>query len=80
MFVKTVFTWLVECMIIIKLSLLNGRLCVWVCRSGRFTVRREHNSKLIVTMPSGVQTSDNTDGECYKKEYYYCCVYCVCMQ
>ncbi|KAF1384376.1 hypothetical protein PFLUV_G00117690 [Perca fluviatilis] len=31
------------------------------CRSGRFTVRREHNSKLIVTMPSGVQTVDNTD-------------------
>ncbi|KAM7417105.1 hypothetical protein PAMA_016965 [Pampus argenteus] len=31
------------------------------CRSGRFTIRREHNSKLIVTMPSGLQTSDNTD-------------------
>ncbi|TDH07905.1 hypothetical protein EPR50_G00111300 [Perca flavescens] len=31
------------------------------CRSGRFTVRREHNSKLIVTMPSGVQTGDNTN-------------------
>ncbi|KAM9357147.1 DNA-directed RNA polymerase I subunit RPA1 [Symphorus nematophorus] len=31
------------------------------CRSGRFTVRREHNSKLIVTMPSGGQTSEKTD-------------------
>uniref|UniRef100_A0A8C4FG15 DNA-directed RNA polymerase subunit n=1 Tax=Dicentrarchus labrax TaxID=13489 RepID=A0A8C4FG15_DICLA len=31
-------------------------VCVCVCRSGRFTVRREHNSKLIVTMPSGGQT------------------------
>uniref|UniRef100_UPI0037E9A883 DNA-directed RNA polymerase I subunit RPA1 n=1 Tax=Semicossyphus pulcher TaxID=241346 RepID=UPI0037E9A883 len=31
------------------------------CRSGRFTLRREHNSKLIITMPSGVQTTGNTD-------------------
>ncbi|KAM4555072.1 DNA-directed RNA polymerase I subunit RPA1 [Odontesthes bonariensis] len=30
------------------------------CRSGRSTVRREHNSKLIVTMPSGGQTADST--------------------
>ncbi|XP_061901289.1 DNA-directed RNA polymerase I subunit RPA1 [Entelurus aequoreus] len=28
------------------------------CRSGRFAIRREHNSKLIVTMPSGIQTTD----------------------
>ncbi|XP_019937154.2 DNA-directed RNA polymerase I subunit RPA1 [Paralichthys olivaceus] len=32
-----------------------------LCKSGRFPVRREHNSKLIVTMPSGAQTADNTD-------------------
>uniref|UniRef100_A0A1A7WFT6 DNA-directed RNA polymerase subunit n=1 Tax=Iconisemion striatum TaxID=60296 RepID=A0A1A7WFT6_9TELE len=31
------------------------------CRGGRSTIRREHNSKLIVTMPSGGQTGDNTD-------------------
>uniref|UniRef100_A0A3P8TDS0 DNA-directed RNA polymerase subunit n=1 Tax=Amphiprion percula TaxID=161767 RepID=A0A3P8TDS0_AMPPE len=31
------------------------------CRSGRSTVRREHNSKLIVTMPSGAQSSGETD-------------------
>lgn len=38
-------------------------LCVF--RTGRFTVRREHNSKLIVTVPSGVQPSGNTDGKKY---------------
>ncbi|XP_035016584.1 DNA-directed RNA polymerase I subunit RPA1 [Hippoglossus stenolepis] len=32
-----------------------------LCKSGRFPVRREHNSKLIVTMPSGLQTPDNAD-------------------
>uniref|UniRef100_A0A3Q1IV52 DNA-directed RNA polymerase subunit n=1 Tax=Anabas testudineus TaxID=64144 RepID=A0A3Q1IV52_ANATE len=60
--------WLNLCLY--KSSLINDfwkvhmktRKCPY-CRSGRFTVRREHNSKLIVTMPSGVQTSDNTDGE-----------------
>uniref|UniRef100_A0A1A8FWF2 DNA-directed RNA polymerase I subunit RPA1 n=2 Tax=Nothobranchius korthausae TaxID=1143690 RepID=A0A1A8FWF2_9TELE len=31
------------------------------CRAGRSTVRREHNSKLIVTMPSGGQTGDCTN-------------------
>lgn len=31
-------------------------------------MRREHNSKLIVTMPSGVQTGDNTSGKAYFKE------------
>uniref|UniRef100_A0A1A8BJ34 DNA-directed RNA polymerase subunit n=1 Tax=Nothobranchius kadleci TaxID=1051664 RepID=A0A1A8BJ34_NOTKA len=31
------------------------------CRAGRSTVRREHNSKLIVTMPSGGQTGDRTN-------------------
>ncbi|XP_030595949.1 DNA-directed RNA polymerase I subunit RPA1 isoform X2 [Archocentrus centrarchus] len=30
------------------------------CGCGRSTVRREHNSKLIVTMPSGAQTSEKT--------------------
>ncbi|XP_037531337.1 DNA-directed RNA polymerase I subunit RPA1 [Nematolebias whitei] len=29
------------------------------CRGGRCTVRREHNSKLIVTLPSGTQTKPN---------------------
>lgn len=38
-------------------------LCVF--RTGRFTLRREHNSKLIVTVPSGVQTSGNPDGKKY---------------
>ncbi|XP_039975895.1 DNA-directed RNA polymerase I subunit RPA1 [Xiphias gladius] len=41
-----------------------------LCRSGRFTVRREHNSKLIVTMPSGAQTSDNTDDLMAGKRVY----------
>ncbi|XP_069571829.1 DNA-directed RNA polymerase I subunit RPA1 [Brachyistius frenatus] len=31
------------------------------CKSSRSTVRREHNSKLIITMPSGGQTGGNTD-------------------
>ncbi|XP_071384604.1 DNA-directed RNA polymerase I subunit RPA1 [Centroberyx affinis] len=31
------------------------------CRCGRCVVRREHNSKLIITMPAGAQTGDNTD-------------------
>ncbi|KAM7388994.1 hypothetical protein PAMP_022994 [Pampus punctatissimus] len=39
---------------------MKTRKCPY-CRSGRFTIRREHNSKLIVTMPSGLQSSDNTD-------------------
>ncbi|XP_074503841.1 DNA-directed RNA polymerase I subunit RPA1 [Sebastes fasciatus] len=39
---------------------MKSRKCPY-CRSGRFTVRREHNSKLIVTMPSGVKTGDKTD-------------------
>ncbi|XP_076595923.1 DNA-directed RNA polymerase I subunit RPA1 [Chaetodon auriga] len=39
---------------------MKTRKCPY-CRSGRFTVRREHNSKLIVTMPSGAQISGNTD-------------------
>lgn len=30
-------------------------------------VRREHNSKLIVTMPTGAQTIGNTDGTLYFK-------------
>ncbi|XP_073342711.1 DNA-directed RNA polymerase I subunit RPA1 [Pagrus major] len=41
---------------------MKTRKCPY-CRSGRFTVRREHNSKLIVTMPSGAQTPANTDGD-----------------
>ncbi|XP_068570319.1 DNA-directed RNA polymerase I subunit RPA1 isoform X1 [Cebidichthys violaceus] len=41
---------------------MKNRKCPY-CRSGRFTVRHEHNSKLIVTMPSGVQTSADTDAD-----------------
>lgn len=48
---------------------IKSRKCPF-CRSGRFTVRREHNSKLIVTAPAGVKTStgdtdalDLTDGK-----------------
>ncbi|XP_041653326.1 DNA-directed RNA polymerase I subunit RPA1, partial [Cheilinus undulatus] len=41
---------------------MKTRKCPY-CRSGRFTLRREHNSKLIVTMPSGAQTLGNTDDE-----------------
>uniref|UniRef100_A0A3B5AX27 DNA-directed RNA polymerase n=1 Tax=Stegastes partitus TaxID=144197 RepID=A0A3B5AX27_9TELE len=37
--------------------------CLCVCRCGRSTVRREHNSKLIVTMPSGAQTGGKADGK-----------------
>ncbi|KAM3867222.1 DNA-directed RNA polymerase I subunit RPA1 [Diretmus argenteus] len=33
------------------------------CRTGRCSVRREHNSKLIVTMPPSAKTGDNTDAE-----------------
>ncbi|CAN9514672.1 unnamed protein product [Ophioblennius macclurei] len=33
------------------------------CSCGKSTVRREHNSKLIVTMPSGVQTLETADGD-----------------
>ncbi|XP_023184312.1 DNA-directed RNA polymerase I subunit RPA1 [Xiphophorus maculatus] len=39
---------------------LNTRKCPY-CRGGRTTVRREHNSKLIVTMPTGGQTAENTE-------------------
>ncbi|XP_062281970.1 DNA-directed RNA polymerase I subunit RPA1 [Scomber scombrus] len=39
---------------------MKTRKCPY-CRRGRFTVRREHNSKLIVTMPSGAKTDGNTD-------------------
>lgn len=39
---------------------MKTRKCPY-CRGGRVTVRREHNSKLIVTMPSGAQTIVNTD-------------------
>lgn len=39
---------------------MKTRKCPY-CGSGRSTVRREHNSKLIVTMPSGVKTSGDTD-------------------
>uniref|UniRef100_A0A8D3AUC3 DNA-directed RNA polymerase subunit n=1 Tax=Scophthalmus maximus TaxID=52904 RepID=A0A8D3AUC3_SCOMX len=41
--------------LIIK-SLLKS-VCLCVCSSGRSCVRREHNSKLIVTMPTGVQNT-----------------------
>ncbi|KAM4586026.1 LOW QUALITY PROTEIN: DNA-directed RNA polymerase I subunit RPA1 [Fundulus diaphanus] len=39
---------------------MKTRKCPY-CRSGRSTVRREHNSKLIVTMPTGGQTAEDTD-------------------
>ncbi|KAF3693558.1 DNA-directed RNA polymerase I subunit RPA1 [Channa argus] len=48
---------------------MKTRKCPY-CRSGRFTVRREHNSKLIVTMPSGAQTSDSTDDLMAGKRVY----------
>ncbi|KAM6952648.1 DNA-directed RNA polymerase I subunit RPA1 isoform 2-T2 [Lycodopsis pacificus] len=41
---------------------MKSRKCPY-CRSGRVTVRREHNSKLIVTMPSGVKTTVDTDAD-----------------
>lgn len=48
---------------------MKTRKCPY-CRSGRFTVRREHNSKLIVTMPSGAQTdSTNEDLVAGKRVY-----------
>lgn len=38
-------------------------------------VRREHNSKLIVTMPAGAQTIGNTDGKlCFKDGLFFCSV------
>ncbi|XP_024139139.1 DNA-directed RNA polymerase I subunit RPA1 [Oryzias melastigma] len=39
---------------------MKTRKCPY-CRSGRTLVRREHNSKLIITSPSGAQTNENTD-------------------
>uniref|UniRef100_A0A3P9N1Q4 DNA-directed RNA polymerase subunit n=1 Tax=Poecilia reticulata TaxID=8081 RepID=A0A3P9N1Q4_POERE len=39
---------------------LNTRKCPY-CRVGRSTVRREHNTKLIVTMPTGGQTDENAE-------------------
>ncbi|XP_038157379.1 DNA-directed RNA polymerase I subunit RPA1 [Cyprinodon tularosa] len=38
---------------------MKTRKCPY-CGGGRSTVRREHNSKLIVTMPTGMQTGENT--------------------
>lgn len=35
----------------------------YVFRSGRHTVRREHNSKLIVTMTAGARPDSNTDSK-----------------
>ncbi|KAM6924020.1 DNA-directed RNA polymerase I subunit RPA1 [Xenentodon cancila] len=40
------------------------------CGSGRSTVRREHNSKVIITMPLNVQTSDKTDNLMAGKRVY----------
>ncbi|KAF7649221.1 hypothetical protein LDENG_00144910 [Lucifuga dentata] len=39
---------------------MKTRKCPY-CRAGRFTLRREHNSKLIVTMPTGAQTSSTDE-------------------
>ncbi|XP_054453311.1 DNA-directed RNA polymerase I subunit RPA1 [Anoplopoma fimbria] len=41
---------------------MKTRKCPY-CGSGRFTVRREHNSKLILTMPSGGQTTADADDD-----------------
>ncbi|XP_071313140.1 DNA-directed RNA polymerase I subunit RPA1 [Trachinotus anak] len=48
---------------------MKTRKCPW-CRSGRFALRREHNTKLIVTMPSEVQTTDSTDDLVAGKRVY----------
>ncbi|XP_070692657.1 DNA-directed RNA polymerase I subunit RPA1 [Pempheris klunzingeri] len=42
---------------------MSPRKCPY-CRSGKFTVRREHNSKLIVTLPAGAQIGGSTDEDC----------------
>ncbi|XP_047441523.1 DNA-directed RNA polymerase I subunit RPA1 isoform X2 [Mugil cephalus] len=39
---------------------MKGRKCPY-CRSGKSTVRREHNSKMIVTMPAGAKNLSQTD-------------------
>lgn len=39
---------------------MKSRKCPY-CRSSKFTVRREHNSKLIVTMPTRGQTGEDTE-------------------
>ncbi|XP_026041937.1 DNA-directed RNA polymerase I subunit RPA1 isoform X1 [Astatotilapia calliptera] len=41
------------------------------CGCGRSTVRHEHNSKLIVTMPSGAQTSDKTEEDLLRGKRVY---------
>ncbi|XP_019113909.2 DNA-directed RNA polymerase I subunit RPA1 [Larimichthys crocea] len=41
------------------------------CRTGTFTVRREHNTKLIVTVPSGGQISGYTDENLAAKRKVY---------
>ncbi|XP_034038228.1 DNA-directed RNA polymerase I subunit RPA1 isoform X2 [Thalassophryne amazonica] len=46
---------------------MKTRKCPY-CKSGRFVVRREHNSKLIVTVPAGAQISGSTD-EAGKRVY-----------
>ncbi|XP_034078691.1 LOW QUALITY PROTEIN: DNA-directed RNA polymerase I subunit RPA1 [Gymnodraco acuticeps] len=48
---------------------MKSRKCPY-CSTGKFTVRREHNSKLIVTMPSGAQTLGNTDEDLAGKRVY----------
>ncbi|KAF3837936.1 hypothetical protein F7725_009704 [Dissostichus mawsoni] len=48
---------------------MKSRKCPY-CSTGKFTVRREHNSKLIVTMPSGAQTIGNTDEDLAGKRVY----------
>ncbi|XP_058505753.1 DNA-directed RNA polymerase I subunit RPA1 [Solea solea] len=48
---------------------MTSRKCP-LCRSGRITVRREHNSKLIVTMPSGAQTTEDTEDLLAGKRVY----------
>ncbi|XP_077434020.1 DNA-directed RNA polymerase I subunit RPA1 isoform X1 [Vanacampus margaritifer] len=41
---------------------MKGRKCLH-CRSKRFTIRREHNSKLIVTLPPDTKTILRNDGD-----------------
>lgn len=39
------------------------------CRSGKFTVRREHNSKLIINLPAAVAKGNNDDLMAGKRSY-----------
>ncbi|XP_068181664.1 DNA-directed RNA polymerase I subunit RPA1 [Antennarius striatus] len=47
---------------------MKSRKCPY-CRAGKFTVRREHNSKLIVTMPAGAKTDTDEELMAAKRVY-----------